>query len=68
MNGLSLYESVFRKKIKALTDLETDPNIKISGTFKECYELLTKWLDYLQKLFDFKMKKLSQLNKEREFF
>ena len=57
----------FRKKPKALINLETDPNIRVSETFKEYYELLAKRLDCLQKsLFDFKMKKLSLLDKERD--
>ena len=43
--------------------------MKISGTFKECYEFLTERLWYFQKLLvDFKMKMLSLLNKQREFF
>ena len=43
--------------------------MQVSGTFREYYELLNKRLEHLQKLlFDFKMGKLSKLNKEREFF
>ena len=68
LNELSPYELVFGRKPKLLINLETDPNVKVSGTFKGYYELLNESLEYLQKLlFDFKMK-LSVLNKEREFF
>ena len=46
-----------------------DQNMKVSGTFKEYYELLSKSLECLQNwLFDFWMKKLSMLNIDREFF
>ena len=42
--------------------------MKESGTFKEYYELLSKSFEYLQRLlFDFKMRKLSMLNEERDF-
>ena len=37
--------------------VETPPNIKVSGTFKDYYELLNKRLQYLHKLLqDFKPK------------
>ena len=38
----SLYELVFGRKPKNLLNLETTPDIKISGTFKEYYDLLNK--------------------------
>ena len=57
LNGFSPYELVFGRKPKLIINLEIDPNVKVSGTFKEYYELLSKRLEYLQKLlFDFKMK------------
>ena len=31
-----------------LIDIETDPDIKISGNFREYYKLLEKQLKYLQ--------------------
>ena len=59
----------FGRKPKLLIDLETDANVKVPGTFKECYEFWSKRLGHLQKLlFHFKMKKLSMFDKEREFF
>ena len=47
----SPYELVFGRKPKLLIDVETDPDIKIAGTFKEYYTLLGKRLQYLHKLF-----------------
>ena len=46
----SPYELVFGRKPKLLLDLETDPEIKISGTYKEYYTQLGKRLQYLHKL------------------
>ena len=51
------YELVFGRKPKLLLDLETDPDIKVSATYKEYYERLEKRLKYLQKVLqDFKMR------------
>ena len=38
----SLYELVFSRKPKLLLNLETSPDIKVSGTFKDYYILLNK--------------------------
>ena len=46
----SPYELVFGRKLKLLSDLETNPDIKVSGTFKDYYTLLNKRLQYLYKL------------------
>ena len=40
----SHYELVFCRKLKLLLDLETNPDIKVSGTFKDYYILLNKRL------------------------
>ena len=45
----SPYELVFGRKPKLLINIETNPDIKVSGTFKDYHTLLTKRLDYLQK-------------------
>ena len=51
----SLYELVFGRKPKVLLNLETTPDIKVAGTFKDYYNLLNKRLEYLHKLLqDFK--------------
>ena len=43
----SPYELVFGRKPKLLIDVETDPDIKVVGTFKEYYTLLRKGFQYL---------------------
>ena len=64
-----LYELVFGRRLKILINIETDPDIKISGTYKDYHTLLTKRLDYLQNMLqNFKMKCLALLNKDREYF
>ena len=65
----SPYELVFGRKPKILLDLETNPDIKVSGTYKDYYTLLNKRLQYLQNLLqNFKMKHLALINKDREYF
>ena len=60
---------MFGRKPRILINIETHPDIKISGMFKDYHTLLTKRLDYLQKMLqNFKMKQLALLNKEREYF
>ena len=55
----SPYELVFGRKPKLLIDMETDPNIKVVGTFKEYYTLFKKRLKYLHKVLqDTKTKRL----------
>ena len=43
----SLYELIVGRKPKILLNLETMPDIKVTGTFKEYYDLLDKRLKYL---------------------
>ena len=69
LSNYSPYELVFGRKPKLLLDLETNPDIKVSATYKEYYEQLEKRLKYLQKvLLDFKMRGLALLNKDWEYF
>ena len=64
----SPYKLMFGRKPKLLINIETNPDIKIS-TFKDYLTVLTKRLDYLQKMLqNFKMKRLTLLNKDREYF
>ena len=42
LGNYSPYEWVFGRKPKVLLDLETYPDIKVSGTFKNYYMLLNK--------------------------
>ena len=65
----SPYELVFGRKPKLLLDLETDSDIKITGTYKEYYTQLGKRLQYLHKLLqDTRTKRLALMNKERDYF
>ena len=50
LENYSSYELVFGRKPKLLLDLETNPDIEVSGTFKDYYMLLNKSLQYLHKL------------------
>ena len=64
----SPYELVFSRKPKLLLNLETSPDIKISGMFKDYYALLNKRLQYLHKLLqDFRSKRLAVINIEISF-
>ena len=67
--NISPYELVFSRKPKILLNLDTTPDIKVSGTFKDYHELLNKRLKYLHKLLqNFKSKWLALINKDRAFF
>ena len=60
---------VFSRKPKLLVNLETTPAFKVSGTFKDYYNLLNKRLQQLHKLLqEFKSKRLAMLNKDKTFF
>ena len=57
------------EKPKLLLDLETDPDIKVSGTYREYFIQLGKRLECLHKLLqDFQMKRLALINKDRDNF
>ena len=57
LGNYSPYELVFGRKPRILINIETNPDIKISETFKGYHTLLIKRLDYLQKMLqNFKMK------------
>ena len=48
IGNYSPYKMVFSIKPKILLDLETDPDIKVSGSYKDYYSILNKRLKYLQ--------------------
>ena len=63
------YELTFGRKPKVLLNVESNPDIKGSKTFREYYELLNKRIKYVQDiLFNFKLQKLAMINKDRENF
>ena len=69
LGNYSLYELVFGRKAKVLLDLETHPDIKVSGTFKDYYQLLNKRLEYLQNILQqFKSRCLAMVNKNCKNF
>ena len=49
--NFSPYKLTFGRKPKALINLESNPDIKVSRTFREYYELLNKRIKYLQDIF-----------------
>ena len=60
---------MFGRKPKLLLDLEIDPDIKVSGSYKDYYTLLNKRLSYLHEIWQqFKSKRLAMINKDQEFF
>ena len=69
LENYSPYELVFGRKPKITPNLETTPDIKVSGSFKEYYELLNKRIKYLPEIIqNFKSKRLAMINKDRMFF
>ena len=65
----SPYQLPFGRKPRSLINLDSNLDIKVSGTFREYYELLNKRIKYLQDmLFNFKSKRLAMINKDRAFF
>ena len=69
LGNYSPYDLVFGSKPKLLSDLETNPDIKVSGTYKYNYTLLNTRLKYLHKLLqDFRSTRLALINKDRDYF
>ena len=69
LGNYSPYELTFGRKLRPLLNLDSNPDIKVSGTFKEYYELLKKRMKYLHDtLLSFKSKRLAMINKDRAFF
>ena len=65
IGNYSPYKLVFCRKPKILLDLETDPDIKVSGSFRDYYSLLNKRLMYLQEILQqFQSKWLAMINKD----
>ena len=69
LGNYSPYKLTFGRKPKVLMNVETNPDIKVSRSFKEYYELLNKRIKYLQDiLFNLKSKRLGMINKVRGVF
>ena len=66
LDGHSPYELVFGDKMLISPKLEMQPEVVVSGTFKEYYERLNKNLKYLgERLEKFRSTRLDLLNKDR---
>ena len=62
------YELVFGRKPKMLFNLDTMPDIKVLGTFKDYHKLSNKRLKYLHELLQsFKLKRIAMINRQRIF-
>ena len=60
LGNYSPYQLMFGTKPRPLINLDSNPDIKASGTFREYYEFLNKRIKYLQDiLLNFKSKKVS---------
>ena len=69
LGNYSPFELTHGREPRILLDLERDPDIKISGTYKDYHTLLTKRLKYLQNMLqNFKSKHIALINKDREYF
>ena len=61
--------SPYARKPSSLLNLDSTSGIKISGSFREYYDLLNKRLNYLHNLLlNSKSKRLAMINKDRAFF
>ena len=69
LENYSPFELTLRREPKTLLNMETDPDVRISGTYKDYHTLLTKRLKYLQNMLqNFKAKHIALINKDREYF
>ena len=69
LGNYSPYELTFGRKPKLLLNVETNPDIKVSRNCREYYDSLNKRIKYLQNLlFNFRLWRLTMINKDRENF
>ena len=69
LGNYSPFELTHRREPRTQLNLETDPDIRISGTYKDYHTLLTKRLKYLQNMLqNFKAKPIAVKNKGRDYF
>ena len=65
LGNYSPFELTLRREPRILLNLETDPDTRVSGTYKDYHTLLTKRLKYLQNMLQLKM---HSTHKQREYF
>ena len=69
LGNFSQYELTFCRKPRPLLNLDSNPDIKVSGTLREYCKLLNKRLKYSHDtLLNFNSKRLAMINKDRAFF
>ena len=69
LGNYSPFELTLMREPRILLNLETDPDTRVSGTYKDYHTLLTKRLKYLQNMLqNFKSKCIALINKDREYF
>ena len=69
LGNYSPFELTLGREPRTLLNMETNPDVRISGTYKDYHTLLTKRLKYLQNtLQNFKAKCIALINKDREYF
>ena len=67
LGNYSPFELTLKREPRILLNLETDPDVRIAGTYKDYHTLLTKRLKYLQNMVrNFKAKCIALINKDRE--
>ena len=69
LGNYSPFELTLSGEPKTLLNMETDPDVRISGTYKDYHTKLTKRLKYLQNMLqNFKAKCTALINKDRVYF
>ena len=69
LGNYSPFELTLRREPRILLNLDTHPDVRISGTYKDYNTLLTERLKYLQnRLQNIKVKCVALINKDREYF
>ena len=69
LGNYSPFNLTLGREPRVLLDLETEANIRVSGTYKDYHTLLTKRLKYLQNMpQNFKSKHIALINNDREYF
>ena len=68
LGNYSPYELTFGRNPKLLLKVETNSDIKVSRNFREYYDSINKRIKYLQNLFNFRLQRLTMINKDRENF
>ena len=69
LGNYSSFKLTFGREPRIILDLETDPDTRIFGTYKDYHIQLTKRLKYLQNMLqNFKAKHIALINKDREYF